>query len=43
MVKRRTFLFDGLGVSSGVVLGPAHLLETQGLQVDAHDLSPEES
>lgn len=42
MAKRRTFIFDGLGVSGGVVLGPAYVLETTGYEVEAHEVPPHE-
>lgn len=42
MAKRRTFVFDGLGVSGGVVIGPAYVFENQGLNIESHHLPPEE-
>ncbi len=42
MGKRRTFFFDGLGVSGGVVLGPAHVLEQLGYEAESRTLEPEE-
>lgn len=36
MGKRRTFYFDGLGVSAGVVIGPAYVLETSGFKIQSH-------
>lgn len=43
MGKRRTFIFDGLGVSSGVAIGPAFVLEPHGQKVESHHLAPEET
>ncbi len=42
MGKRRTFFFDGLGVSGGVVLGPAYVLEQLGYEAESRTLDPEE-
>lgn len=42
MAIRRTFFFDGLGVSPGVVLGPAHVIEPQGFETESYPLKPEE-
>ena len=42
MAKRRTFLFDGIGVSGGVVIGPAYCIEPQGFKVESHHISAED-
>jgi phosphoenolpyruvate-protein phosphotransferase (PTS system enzyme I) len=42
MPGRRTFYFDGLGVSGGVAIGPAFVLETQGLNVESSPILPED-
>lgn len=42
--KRRTFHFDGLGVSGGVVLGAAYVIETwsSGAEAKVRDILPED-
>jgi len=43
MAGRKTFFFEGLGVSRGIVIGPAFVLETaKSLQTEAYDLDEEE-
>ncbi|MCC6546789.1 phosphoenolpyruvate--protein phosphotransferase [Candidatus Sumerlaeota bacterium] len=42
MTIRRTFFFDGLGVSGGVVLGPAFVIETHGAESESHSLAASE-
>jgi phosphotransferase system enzyme I (PtsI) len=42
MAKRRTFYFDGLGVSGGVILGPAYVLEEHGMEAEGQQLDPQE-
>lgn len=39
MTNRRTFFFDGLGVSGGVVLGPAFVIETQGGENESYSVA----
>lgn len=46
MAGRRTFFFDGLGVSGGVSIGPAYVIEDLGLDTNTyeiieHDVEPE--
>jgi phosphotransferase system enzyme I (PtsI) len=42
MAKRRTFIFNGLGVSRGVAIGPAYVLESHGFESEEQHLAPEE-
>lgn len=42
MGKRRTFFFTGLGVSGGVALGPAYLVEPQGVETESRIIPAEE-
>lgn len=42
MVGRRTFFFEGLGVSQGIAIGPAYVLETQGLESEPYQLGEED-
>ncbi len=42
MAIRRTFFFDGLGVSGGVILGPAYVIEPQGFETDAYTIPSDE-
>ncbi len=42
MKRRRTFFFDGLGVSGGVVIGPAYVIDSQHYQADPQTLEEEE-
>ncbi|MCB2155227.1 phosphoenolpyruvate--protein phosphotransferase [bacterium] len=42
MVGRRTFFFDGLGVSDGIAIGPAYVVESQGAPSEGYQLSDDE-
>jgi len=39
---RRTFFFEGLGVSEGIAIGPAYVLESEDLNTDSYQISEEE-
>ena len=39
MAGRRTFFFDGLGVSDGIAIGPACVVESQGTPSEVYHLS----
>ncbi len=43
MGKSRTFFFDGLGVSSGVAIGPAHVVDHGGATVDHYLIGASET
>lgn len=42
MPKRRYFFFSGIGVSAGVAIGPAHVIEPTGFEAESHLLAPHE-
>ncbi|MBI5155373.1 phosphoenolpyruvate--protein phosphotransferase [Candidatus Poribacteria bacterium] len=39
MPGRRTFFFEGLGVSDGIAIGPAYVLETHGSEKESYQLT----
>jgi len=42
MGRRRTFIFDGLGVSGGVVIGPAYVFEAHGMESEEQQVPADE-
>ncbi|NJL06958.1 MAG: hypothetical protein HC900_00855 [Methylacidiphilales bacterium] len=38
MAGRRTFFFEGLGVSEGIAIGPAYLLETDSFHTESYEI-----
>ncbi len=38
MAGRRTFFFEGLGVSDGIAIGPAYVIESQGMKAESYEL-----
>ncbi|MEQ8819203.1 MAG: phosphoenolpyruvate--protein phosphotransferase [Sumerlaeia bacterium] len=42
MAGKRTFHFDGLGVSDGIAIGPAYVIDTKNSQLESYHLAADE-